>query len=287
MKSPAFQFYPADYLADAKVQALSIEGEGCYFRLLCYCWREGFIPADRGRLSRLCKGYDGPGIDEAVSMFRKGRKRGTLIHGRLEQERQAQAARTRLMKESGSHGAEKRWNKARLSQKIARLSDIHLDPYADEQWPILVEACENKCVRCGVAKAELHGGSLTRDHIIPRHMGGNNSISNIQPVCRNCNSSKSKETIDYRPSNWIDSFSVDSLATLLPIAFDSSSSSSSSSSSASALNPLTPFEKGGQKKPNNRKTRRMAVGSSGNVAEGVARATERNRKNFECLKEEK
>jgi len=28
MKSPAFQFYPADYLADAKVQALSIEGEG-------------------------------------------------------------------------------------------------------------------------------------------------------------------------------------------------------------------------------------------------------------------
>jgi len=29
------------------------------------------------------------------------------------------------------------------------------------------------------------------------------------------------------------------------------------------------------------------VGSSGNVAEGVARATERNRKNFECLKDDK
>jgi uncharacterized protein YdaU (DUF1376 family) len=59
----------------------------------------------------------------------------------------------------------------------------------------------------------------------------------------------------------------------------------SSSSSSSLLNPLTPFEKGGHKKPNNRKTRRLAVGSSGNVAEDVARATERNRKRFPELAE--
>jgi len=60
---------------------------------------------------------------------------------------------------------------------------------------------------------------------------------------------------------------------------------SSSSSSSSYKKPPTPFEKGGHKKPNNRKTRRMAVGSSGNVAEEVARATKRNRKRFPELAE--
>jgi uncharacterized protein YdaU (DUF1376 family) len=60
---------------------------------------------------------------------------------------------------------------------------------------------------------------------------------------------------------------------------------SSSSSSSLYKKPPTPFEKGGQKKANNRKTRRLAVGSSGNVAEGVARATERNRKRFPELAE--
>ena len=184
MKSPAFQFYPADYLADAKVQALSIEGEGCYFRLLCYCWREGFISADRVAIARLCKGYDGPGIDEALSMFSRGEKRGQLIHRRLDKERKRQEERSKYLRERGLEGALKRWHK-------------------------------------------------------------------------------------------------DGVAIIRPMANDSSSSSSS----ASALNPLTPFEKGGQKKPNNRKTRRMAVGSSGNVAEGVARATERNRQRFPELAE--
>jgi uncharacterized protein YdaU (DUF1376 family) len=109
MKSPAFQFYPADYLADAKVQALSIEGEGCYFRLLCYCWREGFIPSNRAAIARLCKGYDGPGLDEAISMFVRGEKRGTLVHGRLDKERKRQEEFSKLMQEAGLRGAIKRW----------------------------------------------------------------------------------------------------------------------------------------------------------------------------------
>ena len=70
-----------------------------------------------------------------------------------------------------------------------------------------------------------------------------------------------------------------------PIATPMAKHGSSSSSSSSELNPLTPFEKGGQKKPNNRKTRRLAVGSSGNVAEDIVRAMERNRKNLPELAE--
>jgi hypothetical protein len=35
MKSPAFQFYAGDYLADANVQMMSLEQEGALFRRLC------------------------------------------------------------------------------------------------------------------------------------------------------------------------------------------------------------------------------------------------------------
>jgi len=45
-KSPAFQFYAADYLADENVQLMTLEEEGAYIRALAYCWREGSIPSD-------------------------------------------------------------------------------------------------------------------------------------------------------------------------------------------------------------------------------------------------
>ena len=185
MKSPAFQFYPADYLADARVQALSIEGEGCYIRLMCYCWREGSIPSNRAAIARLCKGYDGPGIDEAISLFVRGEKRGTLVHKRIDKERKRQEERSKYLSERGLEGANKRWRK--------------------------------------------------------------DGVAIIRPMAKN---------------------------------------GSSSSSSASALNPPTPFEKGGERKPNNRRTRRLEVGASPSDKDAaIRRASERNRKNFDCLKE--
>jgi len=111
--SPAFQFYPADYLADAKVQAMSIEGEGCYIRLMSYCWREGFIPGDRVAISRLCKGYDGPGIDEALSCFIFNKKKNIFVHKRLESEKIKQEMFHKSQQEAGLRGAEKRWGRYR------------------------------------------------------------------------------------------------------------------------------------------------------------------------------
>ena len=40
---------------------------------------------------------------------------------------------------------------------------------------------------------------LTADHVIPVYKGGTSDISNIQPLCRICNSKKGIRTIDYRP----------------------------------------------------------------------------------------
>jgi uncharacterized protein YdaU (DUF1376 family) len=53
-QSPAFQFYPSDWLADANVAMMSVAGRGVYITLLCYCWREGSLPADGPKLARLC-----------------------------------------------------------------------------------------------------------------------------------------------------------------------------------------------------------------------------------------
>ena len=53
-KSPAFQFYPGDFLADSAVQAMSMEERGVYISLLCIQWIEGGISSDPARLARVC-----------------------------------------------------------------------------------------------------------------------------------------------------------------------------------------------------------------------------------------
>ena len=37
---------------------------------------------------------------------------------------------------------------------------------------------------------------LTKDHVVPLHLGGNHTASNIVPACRGCNSSKGKFTLE-------------------------------------------------------------------------------------------
>lgn len=53
-----------------------------------------------------------------------------------------------------------------------------------QEWKDLCMLTGGKCARC------LSSKPLTRDHIIPLSLGGSNSISNIQPLCLSCNSSK-------------------------------------------------------------------------------------------------
>lgn len=52
---PAFQFYPQDFAADSKVEAMSTEAVGAYILLLCKAWREeppGSLPDDDDVLAR-------------------------------------------------------------------------------------------------------------------------------------------------------------------------------------------------------------------------------------------
>lgn len=55
MKSPAFQFYPNDFLGSGAVAAMTLEAVGAYILLLSYEWNGGGLPNDMDRLARFCR----------------------------------------------------------------------------------------------------------------------------------------------------------------------------------------------------------------------------------------
>lgn len=54
------------------------------------------------------------------------------------------------------------------------------------EWENLKGQYDNKCAICKEAK------KLTKDHVLPIHLGGSNAIDNIQPLCQSCNSRKGR-----------------------------------------------------------------------------------------------
>lgn len=65
--------------------------------------------------------------------------------------------------------------------------------YTHQQWHALCLQYDSRCLRCGRADVPL-----TADHVLPVSRGGSSDISNIQPLCKSCNSAKGSRHIDYR-----------------------------------------------------------------------------------------
>lgn len=122
-KSPAFQFYPSDWLSDAKVQSLTAAQEGIYIRLLCYCWREGSLPSDGSAIAQLCKReVTELDIDHVLKTFFCERD-GNYYNKRLDKERQKQISFAKERSKSGKLGAKKRWQKddsSAIAQPLAQ-----------------------------------------------------------------------------------------------------------------------------------------------------------------------
>jgi uncharacterized protein YdaU (DUF1376 family) len=118
MRSPAFQFYAADYLADENVALMTLEEEGAYIRALAYCWREGSIPSDLEKLSRLLKGASNQTLTNLQKCFAvSSQDPSRLVHLRLESEREKQ----KVWREKSAQAGRK-------SGKVRKLKKIHTEP---------------------------------------------------------------------------------------------------------------------------------------------------------------
>lgn len=68
--------------------------------------------------------------------------------------------------------------------------------YTPSEWEELCAHYEYCCLACWRQEPEI---TLTADHIVPISKGGSSFISNIQPLCRECNGRKKDRYIDFRP----------------------------------------------------------------------------------------
>lgn len=64
--------------------------------------------------------------------------------------------------------------------------------HTEREWQVLCQQFNGRCAKCRCS------APLTKDHIVPVSLGGSDNISNIQPLCRSCNSAKGTRIIDYR-----------------------------------------------------------------------------------------
>lgn len=111
-KSPAFQFYAAEWLADENVRLMTLEQTGAYIDALAICWREGSVPACPEMLARLIG--KGCSTDVATVVQRLFNIRYTeerfsverLKHKRLEIEREKQRVRSEQTSKAGKKSAQ-------------------------------------------------------------------------------------------------------------------------------------------------------------------------------------
>jgi 5-methylcytosine-specific restriction endonuclease McrA len=72
--------------------------------------------------------------------------------------------------------------------------------YTPEQFTHICEYYGGMCLVCG------RKIKLAADHVMPITKGGHSYISNIQPLCKNCNSKKRDKHEDHRPAGWGNAF---------------------------------------------------------------------------------
>jgi hypothetical protein len=84
---------------------------------------------------------------------------------------------------------------ANAISKLRRLRKRQAEgSFTAQEWRELLGLYDHRCLCCG---GRFESG-LVPDHVVALSRGGSNWISNIQPLCKICNSEKGTKNIDYR-----------------------------------------------------------------------------------------
>jgi uncharacterized protein YdaU (DUF1376 family) len=115
-KSPAFQFYPKDWLSDVKVMSMTPAQRGIYIQLLCFMWLEDdcSLPSSTEFLSTLTNGLQ-PDIEVVKKCFYEDG--GRLHQKRLCKEKKKQEEYRQKASIGGKNSAARRWGKASVENK--------------------------------------------------------------------------------------------------------------------------------------------------------------------------
>ena len=123
-KSPAFQFYPRDFLSSGKVDDMSMTERGIYVTFLSRCWLDEGLPVDVSRLAKIARMkpaqferlWNASPLRECF--YEKG---GKLQNERLDKERKGQAEFRRKQKAK----ADKRWESHGIDPAVPEVGTRH------------------------------------------------------------------------------------------------------------------------------------------------------------------
>lgn len=111
--SPAFQFYPAEYLGDKNTFPMTTVEHGAYCLLMWFCWEEDGLPDDLDELAgmaRLTVDQFKPIWDRRLKKcFVFDEKKNLYFHPRLLKEIKKQKAWKKEKSERGKRAAVSRW----------------------------------------------------------------------------------------------------------------------------------------------------------------------------------
>lgn len=100
--------------------------------------------------------------------------------------------------QSGEHNSKWKGGYENILFHIRKRRAVQLSAsgsHTTDEWVKLKKKFNYMCLCCKQQEPFI---KLTLDHIVPLSCGGSNDISNIQPLCRSCNSRKHAKIIDFR-----------------------------------------------------------------------------------------
>jgi uncharacterized protein YdaU (DUF1376 family) len=192
------------YLADT--MRLTTKQHGAYLLLLFAYWRNrGPLEDDDEDLASTVKAT----LKEWRTELRPKLERffdvdgGLWSHGRADKELAKAGQHKQAKAGRAAAGGKARWESADAQERGRHLRSQRIAAAREKgthtaaEWEAMKTYHGFSCCRCKAAGVEL-----VKDHIQPIYQGGDDSIANIQPLCRRCNASKGPEAIDHRLAFW-------------------------------------------------------------------------------------